>query len=76
MDNPQDQSAIGKLSCLGAAGHQPVPEKFQDFVARCDRRLTRLVDQVSGHHTMRGRDIALEEWRKIGIRRAVLIGPH
>ena len=46
-------------------------EKFQDFVARCNCRLTRLVDQVSGHHAMRGRDIALEQWRKIGIRRAV-----
>lgn len=57
------RAAIEKPSYSGAAGRQSVLEKFQYLITRRNRRLTRLVDQVSGHHTMRGRDVSLEKWR-------------
>src|SRR5258707_165320 len=50
---------------------EPVSEERQNLVAGRDRRLAGLVDQVRGDDTVRGRDVALEERRKIGVRRAV-----
>src|SRR5579863_8067392 len=65
------RAAIEKPSYSGPAGRQSVLEKFQYLITRRNRRLTRLVDQVSGHHTMRSRDVSLEKWRQIVIRRAI-----
>src|SRR5439155_23638073 len=60
---------------------QSIPDSFeslleerQNLIAGRDRRLAGLVDQVRGDDTVRGRDVAFEERRKIGIRRTV--GKH
>src|SRR5258705_10444683 len=67
----------GRITATQAIA-QPIPDSFeslleerQNLVAGRDRRLAGLVDQVRGYNAVRGRDVALEERRKIGIRRAV-----
>ena len=60
------RSAVSRLR-----GSEPVLEELQYLVAGGDGRLTGFIDQMRGHDTVgRGNEL-LEEWRKIGVRRAV-----
>src|SRR2546429_7880490 len=47
---------------------ESLPEERQDLVARRDRRLAGLVDQVRGDDAVRGRNVTLEGRREVGIR--------
>jgi len=48
-----------------------VLEERQNLVAGGDRRLTGLIDQVRSDDAVRGCDVAIEERRQIGVRRAI-----
>src|ERR1700740_1912662 len=75
---PSALSSLRRMSCslwISSRRCEPVGEECKDLIAGCDRRLTGLVDQMSGHDTVRGRDITREERRHIGIRCAIRKNP-
>src|SRR5207247_1359961 len=56
-------TAAPNASSWQASRSEPVREERQDLVARCDRRLTRFVDQVSRDNAVRACHHLVEERR-------------